>query len=372
MRRNCTTVRMLYALKMPGPELKIPPRTMRCLQCAYVLNGLENQGVCPECGRGYDLWNHQTFTFRSPVSRWKMMLPGVVAAFILCILALGFLGFISDAWGGAVWLGVPGAVGCLLGYEARIVRYGWPIAALLAVGIVITVMVSMGLGGAFCGLVLMIVALVPAGFGAVVGGLLRTIINERWYTLQRPMLLLVLLLGLCIWGVIEGPATPAAPETVRTEVEIAAAPDRVWNSLMYYEEVTHPPPWILRIGLARPTATEGFSRRIGETKKCLYNKGWITKRVTAVDPNRALRFDVIEQHIGYERDVMLTHGTFELAALEGGKTRLTLSTTYRPLLGPRFAWAPAEHLAVRILHEYVGEGIALKAVEPEAPKQVAR
>ncbi len=292
-----------------------------------------------------------------------MFLPGFLAAVVLAVASMVVLGVIIGSWGTALWIGVPTALGCLLGYEYRHVRFAGVAAMVVGMVTLLAVTLALGLGGVFCGAVLFGISILPLGLGAIVGRLLRIRMNERWFVARRSMLMLSLFAGLCVWGGIEGPAKPGAVETVVTRVEIAAAPDRVWDSLMYYEEVTHPPPWILHVGLARPTATEGWSRRVGETKKCLYNKGWITKRVTGVEANRKLTFDVIEQHIGYERDVRLTGGAFELEPMASGGTRLVMRTHYQPLLGPRFGWTWAEHLAVGILHEYVGEGISIRARE---------
>jgi uncharacterized protein YndB with AHSA1/START domain len=301
-----------------------------------------------------------------------MMLPAVIAGVIVCGVSMALLGYVLNSWGQAVWLGVPGAVGCLLGYEFRAIRYAWPIVVLLTIAIVIGTMLTLGLGGAFCALVLIVLAAIPAGVGAAAGAWLRTIMNDRWFVPSRLTIVLALIASLCVWGILEGPAKPGSLETVTTQVTISEPPATVWNALMYYEEVTHPPPWILRVGLARPTATQGWSRKVGETRKCLYNKGWITKRVTQVTSNHSLHFDIVEQHIGYERDVRLTGGSFVLSPTSDGATLLTMTTHYQPLLGPRWGWAWAEHLAVGILHEYVGEGIALKAAHHAQEQQTHR
>ncbi len=150
-------------------------------------------------------------------------------------------------------------------------------------------------------------------------------------------------------------------ETVSTSVDIAASPHECFESLAFYEEVKHRPPLILRIGLAHPLGAIGSSRRIGDIKKCLYNKGSITKRVTEVEPDRLLAFEVIGQHIGYERDVRLTGRSFAFEPRADGGTHVTLTTTYVPLLEPRLLWRWGEHIAVHTLHEHVLEGLSRKA-----------
>ena len=97
------------------------------------------------------------------------------------------------------------------------------------------------------------------------------------------------------------------------------------------------------------------------------NKGHITKRVTEVRSPELLAFDVIEQSIGYERDVRLISGSFELSPDGATHTRITLNTTYQPLLGPRWAWALGEDYAIHTLHSHVLEGMRLHAETSNRP-----
>ena len=123
----------------------------------------------------------------------------------------------------------------------------------------------------------------------------------------------------------------------------------------------HDPPILLRIGLVRPVSTTGASAAPGDVKVCIYNRGRISKRITAASAPNLLAFEVIEQQIGYERDVRLIGGSFELAPEGDAATRVRLTTVYEPLLTPRWCWRPAERLAVRLLHGHVLEGMALES-----------
>ena len=69
---------------------------------------------------------------------------------------------------------------------------------------------------------------------------------------------------------------------VTTERTVSVSAADAFDALMFYEEVRHPPPLILRVGLARPLRTTGSSRTVGDVKNCIYNKGHITKRVTSI------------------------------------------------------------------------------------------
>jgi hypothetical protein len=179
---------------------------------------------------------------------------------------------------------------------------------------------------------------------------------------QRSYLPVLFFVGASVaWSWIEGPPPKRVAESVSTEVVLSASPQEAWDSIMFYEDVTHEPPWILKVGLARPLHTSGSSQKVGDIKRCLYNKGPITKRITAIEPRKRLEFEVIEQQIGYERDVRLVGGSFEFEDLGDGRTRVRATTRYEPRLGPRVAWRGAERYAVHTLHGYVLEGMRLRA-----------
>jgi hypothetical protein len=149
-----------------------------------------------------------------------------------------------------------------------------------------------------------------------------------------------------------------------------APPRRAWDTVMFYEEVRHPPPALFRLGMPRPLYTSGSSAAVGEEKTCVYDKGRLVKRITEREEQRRLSFRVVEQ--GFEQHAMtLSGGAFEFepvgeeAAGDPGRTRVTLSTRYHPHLGPRWCWRPFERLTVRTLHGHVLKGMAEKARERE-------
>ena len=344
------------------PECGLVPERppARCRVCFYVVEGLTQEGPCPECGTGYDLSDVTTYTRRPPLLMWKLWLPGLLlaagvglAALLICVLHFGSVG-------AAAWFGAPLAGGAVLGYR---VRAGTFVTVML--GIALFLMLVMGLvmfslAGFFCALVLVGVFIAPITVGTVLGVGLRKIMKRTGFSQGSYLPVLVALLMPVVWGRLS--VVERRPvERVSTEVVVDVPRERVWESLVFYEEVTHPPPWILEVGLARPLRTQGQARSVGDVKRCIYNKGPITKRLTAVEPGRRLAFEVIEQQIGYERDVRLVGGAFELEDAGAGKTRVRLVSEYEPKLGPRVAWRWGERIAFGTLHGYVIEGVRRKA-----------
>lgn len=224
----------------------------------------------------------------------------------------------------------------------------------------------MGFAGAFCEFVLIGIIALPAVFGGVVGFLLRFMLKDSRFS-QRHYLPVLALLAIPITiAFIESHGGSSHPtETVRTSEVIQAPVELAWEAMMFYEEVTHDPSWILRVGLARPLRTIGQSRDVGDVKTCLNNKGRITKRVTAIKTGARLDFIITEQKIGYEHDVRLIGGSFIYEAIAPDQTRITLVTSYEPFNAPRYAWRRGERYAIRTLHEHVIEGMRLKADHPD-------
>lgn len=131
---------------------------------------------------------------------------------------------------------------------------------------------------------------------------------------------------------------------------------------MFYEEVHHPRPFLMRFILPRPLYTFGKAEHVGDMKVCVYSKGRLVKRITQSQTQETLAFDVIEQTHIENRSVVLKSGSFQFTPIDAGQTSVTLSTTYQPLLGPRWAWRWAERIGVHTLHGYVLEGMRLKSI----------
>ncbi|MFM9956649.1 MAG: hypothetical protein ACKVZJ_01120 [Phycisphaerales bacterium] len=340
----------------------------RCQNCFYVLSGLKDRrGSCPECGWTYNLDNEKSFTRKPPFVPWSYWWPVLTVALGSSLVVFLFSVFVLGSWGWSIWFAPTLACGAILGYRLRVGRVPLVLvlvtSALSALG-----MTVWGLGGVFCCLALFGILLGPIVLGILLGSALRLVLKRIGYA-QASWLPVLAMLGAAQAVIIaEGPPAPMPVESVGTSRVIATDPETAWDSMMYYEQVTHDPPLILRVGLARPLATRGAMDRIGATKTCLYNKGYLTKRVTSSRPGERLAFEVTEQRIGYERDVRLRSGAFEFEAIGDERTRVTLVTEYEPLLSPRWVWRPFERYAVHTLHGHVLEGMRREA---EAPPMTA-
>jgi hypothetical protein len=154
-------------------------------------------------------------------------------------------------------------------------------------------------------------------------------------------------------GVFAGAATT---EAVATRVHVPATPEAVWHCLVFYEEVSGRPPFLLRTLLPRPVRTEGAKTAVGSLVRCTYHGGELVKRITAVEPLRLLQFEVVEQRLGIEGCVETRGGAYLLSPCDDG-TDVVLVTEYRAYLRPRALWRRLESLLVGELHGHVLEGL---------------
>jgi hypothetical protein len=145
-------------------------------------------------------------------------------------------------------------------------------------------------------------------------------------------------------------------EAVTTTVRFDAAPAAVWDGLLFYEEVPRRPLWLLRLFLPRPIRTLGKQTEVGATIECVYEDGHMLKRITAAQPARLVRFDVIDQDLGIEHCVSMDGGSYEIRPCGFG-SEVALTTLYRGHLRPRWLWRPLERSLAHRVHRHILDGM---------------
>jgi hypothetical protein len=147
-------------------------------------------------------------------------------------------------------------------------------------------------------------------------------------------------------------------ESVATTVCFERPVAAVWRSLMFYEEVKQRPELLLRLFLPLPLSTQGGKTEAGNLIHCRYDTGTLVKRITQVDPDRSIEFQVLEQDLGIDGCISMTNGSYRLRPLSHSRCELVLTTNYRGHLRPRWLWKPFERYLARKLHHHILEGVA--------------
>jgi len=158
-------------------------------------------------------------------------------------------------------------------------------------------------------------------------------------------------------------------EAVDTTVHFDASPEAVWQGMLFYEEPRRPMP-ILRMFLPIPVRTQGEKTRVGAIIECIYEGGYLAKRIMAAEPARFVRFDVLVQQLGVEDCISMQGGSYEIRADDSG-SEVVLTTRYRGHLRPRWLWRLFEHFLAHRLHRHILDGMRVtleaSATVPDAP-----
>lgn len=151
-----------------------------------------------------------------------------------------------------------------------------------------------------------------------------------------------------------GVVAKARPSTsIVTRMNIAASPEQVWRGLMFYEQIEGPPPLHLRLLLPIPIRTEGAKSAVGDEATCLYEGGYLKKRVTRLEPCAHCGFEVIEQNLPVGGGLILTGGGYSLRELSSRSTEVSVTTRYVSRHRPRWLWKRIEATVCHMFHRHL-------------------
>jgi hypothetical protein len=338
----------------------VPPRY--CLRCQELLPWTESEpGQCFQCGLQFDPAEPATYREGRTFLRWKFWFPGFCLA-----VASGVISYViclqSGELGMALFFAVPVSVGAILGYGTRVHVWLLGLLGLAAITCIVVALVSMHWAGFFCGMTLSLIFVVPTAAGIFLGVILRLVLaRSRWDQRWFFPLWAFLILPYAVQAIENRLPHRTEIASVRTELTVDATPQQAWDAIMFYEQVQHQPPWLLRLALPKPIRSEGSKQRVGEVVRCYYDRGHLAKRISRREEGRLLAFDVIEQHLHFERDVVLCDGSFAVVPVEHGRSRIVLTTRYERKLAPRWLWEATERKVIHTLHGHVLEGMRRKA-----------
>lgn len=339
---------------------------MRCLDCGYVLEGLPSRR-CPECARAFNPDDPRSYSRKRPKILWRYWLPGLGLSLGVGVVLWAVL-VPAVGWGWATSFVLPLCVGALIGFGCRV--NGLVLTGLVFVTPLcwVAIMQGMGLAGFFCGVIFFGVAFLPVTIGTLLGVALRRHLDKSsWSQAEHLPALLIAAIPI-LAAAIEGPAPQMALSLVTTVEPLDAPPADAFAAWQFYEDVCtelqNDPPWLLRLSPSlRPVRVVGQARKVGDVQTCIYKRGRLSKQITKLEPGRRVEFIVVEQVDIEDDSVELLGGSFTFEPIADGRCRVTLETTYRPRLGPRSVWRPAESLTMQTLHRHVLRGIEEDATD---------
>lgn len=146
----------------------------------------------------------------------------------------------------------------------------------------------------------------------------------------------------------------ARPSTsIVTRMKFATSSERMWDGLMFYEQIAERPPLHLRLLLPQPIGTENPKSTVGDKVRCLYKGGHLLKCITQIDLRRHYAFDVVEQSLAFGGGIKLSGGCYILRELPSGGTEVAVTTRYTSLRRPGWLWKPIEAAVCHLFHRHL-------------------
>ena len=265
------------------------------------------------------------------------------------LLALGVLGLQTQDYGFALMLGVPFVAGLVLGRWLRPRGVLQVVCGLsLAAGAILAA-IAANLAGLLCGVIAGLIFGGPLVLGVAIGSRLKQDGGGgRVFACVGAVAILL---------PVEGSlGVPPGLEEVVTEAEVPLGADEAFLRFQFYEALPESGDPLLSWVLPKPVGSAPVDRD-GRLVRCDYETGHLLKQVTRSEPGRLYAFDVVEQVGVEEHSARLVRGRVEYLELSPRRTRVRMTTVYRPLLSARPVWRPFETSVVRALHRHVLRGI---------------
>src|ERR1700691_404487 len=275
----------------------------------------------------------------------KRAITGAVIGLIL--VSLGLLMIRTGNYGLTLFVALPVAVGA---FGSWVMRPKTAVNAAIA-GMVANLIASLAfLASGFEGIICIAMALPLAiPLGALGGWLAYGPARKRTFVSGTAMLA-PLPLGVGRLG-FDITAQPDVFQ-VRSSIEIAAPPERVWNHVVSFSELPPPDEWYFKAGIAYPIRARIEGTGPGAVRYCEFSTGPFVEPIKVWDEPHLLRFSVTQNPAPMNEwspyaNVMPRHlhgyliskqGQFLLTPLPNGHTLLEGTTWYQHGLWPETYW----------------------------------
>lgn len=161
---------------------------------------------------------------------------------------------------------------------------------------------------------------------------------------------------------------------VTTSIIIDATPEKVWENVIEFPQLSEPDELPFKAGIAYPINAKINGNGVGAIRYCNFTTGSFVEPITTWNQPELLAFSVKEQPAPMKElsfwDIDAPHlhdyfvskkGQFKLIALPNGKTKLEGTTWYSHDIKPAFYWSFWSEYIVHTIHMRVLKHIKTNA-----------
>lgn len=310
--------------------------------------------------------------------RWESAIWAAVTAMVLAMPVVWIATIVERTYGWVLFVVLPVVVGIqatvLLARREPIRRSDALTVSVLAIALFGIALLMLAFEGVICLAMAMPIAL-PL---AMIGGLIGYEIH-RLQAAAHPVTML-LLFALPAFGPTLERALRLRPGTftVTTEIELAAPPERIWQTILQESRLAPPKQLLFRAGVAYPIESHIEGSGLTATRYCDFSTGKLVEPVLIWDEGRQLRFTVASNPLPMQEwtpyaqihpphldgFLVARQGEFLITALPGGRTRLAATTWYQHHLWPAHYWRGWSDYIIHQVHGIVLENIRERVQAP--------
>jgi len=307
---------------------------------------------------------------------WSSSIWALLAAIPLGLLAVMVSTSADKTYGWMLFVITPflmGMVATLALANQRPITLGDAlVVSLLSVLLLGGVLMALAVEGVICLGMAVPIALIPAIIGGAVG---YAISGKKK---NHGAVTALLIIGIAPFGgTIESALQPGAELfAVSTSIEIAAPPQRVWQTVLQPAKLAMPADLMFRAGVAYPLASHIEGAGPSATRYCDFSTGKLVEPVLLWNEPTQLRFTVasnplpMQEWTPYARIhpphlegfLVSRQGEFKLEPLANGGTRLVATTWYQHHLWPSRYWQLWSDHIIHSVHRIVLQNVSDRAL----------
>lgn len=293
-------------------------------------------------------------------------LLGLLIGGLFAVMATAISVYTLESYGASLFMGMPIVSGAAGGFV-----YNQPslrgVGSSMIVGLLSCLMggsflILFAMEGAVC-LIMAIPIVLPLGlFGGWLGYAMAAVLIQQSKWMLGGAILFVFV---PLFTLVEKQVFTETPVyVVESSIVVDAPCKEVWHNVIAFPEITAPPKWFFKYGVATPLRARIDGAGVGAVRHCEFTTGSFVEPITVWDQPNRLAFDVTEQpeplvemtpyehiHPPHLKGTFLSvRGEFELVQLSADQTRLIGRTWYTVDMGPRLYWKQWTDFIIHQIH----------------------